>query len=107
MEQALNSWQGATQDLIQEQQNIRSVVVDQCQKLARNHFCILQHAGIPVWETIHSIYCSNICKLLEGGVGAGGEEGRGEGEEENAQRENHLPNKILTLSRGFMSALCK
>jgi len=99
MEQALNSWQGAAQDLIQEQQNICSVVVDQCQKLARNHFCILRHAGIPVWETIHSIYCSNICKLLDGG--------RGEGEEENAQREKRLPNKILTLSGGFMSALCK
>lgn len=99
MEQALNSWQGAAQDLIQEQQNICSVVVDQCQKLARNHFCILQHAGIPVWETIHSIYCSNICKLLG--------RGRGEGGEENAQREKRLPNKILTLSGGFMSALCK
>lgn len=33
--------------------------------------------------------------------------GRGEGEEENAQREKRLPNKILTLSGGFMSALCK
>lgn len=69
MEQALNSWQGAAQGLIQEQQNICSAVVDQCQKLARNHFCILWHAGIPVWETIHSIYCSTICKLLDKGGG--------------------------------------
>lgn len=79
MEQALNSWQGAAQGLIQEQQNIRSVVVDQCQKLARNHFCILQHAGIPVWETIHSIYCSNICKLLDMGEGRGRRGKRSEG----------------------------